>query len=189
MAPSASHRSAGDGEGFVSAEQISCDLQPIHAPGGIQPCGTLIATDSANDTIVFGSRNVAVRLGRPIEDLLGRPLGELLGEEQSGRLKQRDLRPVSPETLRPFECRIVVPGRPPSTFDALVHAHHGHTVLELFDHTDFSLPLADAERFRRRLLAELRKPDTLEEICTVLARTFRLFTAFDRVMVYRFHED
>jgi light-regulated signal transduction histidine kinase (bacteriophytochrome) len=133
----------------MSSEQISCDLQPVHAPGSIQPCGALIAADGADDTIVFGSQNLPAWLSRSIEDVLGRPLGEVLGGEQLRRLKQRDLRPASPETLRPFECTIAAPERT-STLDALVHAHQGHTVLELFDHTDFALPLADAERFRRR---------------------------------------
>lgn len=167
---------------------VSCDLEPVHTPGRVQSFGALIAARAADDVIAWASANVERFLGRAPADLLGSTLAELLGREQLGRLKQRNLQAGAPDTIRPWPCAIAAEDRT-RRFDCLAHVHDGLTVLEFLPQVDFDLAVEDAERFRRRLLAELRRPATLQELCAVLAPLYRLFAGYDRVMVYRFHPD
>src|SRR5262245_33538388 len=75
VSPGASHTPA-----YVEVDLTTCDREPIHVPGAIQPHGVLLALD-AERTVVMASENVGVLLGSPPEQALGSGLADLLGPE------------------------------------------------------------------------------------------------------------
>src|SRR3954451_12458306 len=67
---------------FGEADLTTCDREPIHIPGAIQPHGVLLALDDAH-TVVTVSRNCQELLGPSVEETLGTPLDAVVGEEIS----------------------------------------------------------------------------------------------------------
>lgn len=58
----------------------SCDREPIHVLGTVQPFGFLLAV-SSDWILVRASANAQEWLGRPAEDLLGLPLDAIVDRE------------------------------------------------------------------------------------------------------------
>jgi light-regulated signal transduction histidine kinase (bacteriophytochrome) len=66
--------------GAATPDLTSCDREPIHILGSVQPFGFLLVV--SNDWIVVrASENVADLLGQPAEALLGRPFAEFFENE------------------------------------------------------------------------------------------------------------
>src|SRR4051794_14635352 len=65
----------------------TCDREPIHIPGSIQPHGVLLVLDEPTYEVRQASENVGEMLGIPLEQVLGRTLDEFLGDEQGERLR------------------------------------------------------------------------------------------------------
>jgi chemotaxis family two-component system sensor kinase Cph1 len=63
---------------YGEVDLTSCDGEPIHIPGGIQPHGVLLALDEQSRA-VMASANVDGLLGIAAEDAVGRTLAELVG--------------------------------------------------------------------------------------------------------------
>src|SRR4051794_37318943 len=66
----------------------TCDREPIHIPGSIQPHGVLLVLDEPSYEVRQASQNVGEMLGIPVEQVLGRTLDEILSGEQVERLRQ-----------------------------------------------------------------------------------------------------
>jgi light-regulated signal transduction histidine kinase (bacteriophytochrome) len=58
-----------------------CALEPIHAPGAIQPHGALLAVEPDSLGILQASENCADILGSPATLLVGADIGSLLGAD------------------------------------------------------------------------------------------------------------
>jgi hypothetical protein len=92
-----------------SIDLSSCDTEPIHVIGAIQPFGFLIAADRKTLAIEFASSNTEEYVGRSCGDLLGQPLSALLGEANLAELMVRPLTPSLPDLLRPWFARVPRP--------------------------------------------------------------------------------
>src|SRR5687768_17101554 len=75
-------------ENSQGVDLSTCDREPIHIPGSIQPHGALLAVHEGDYTVFQASANVDAFLGRPVDRVLGRPVGELLGSYADSRLKR-----------------------------------------------------------------------------------------------------
>ena len=78
----------------------TCDREPIHLIGRVQPHGALIAMDAETFIMEFASANTAEFVGAPPEQILGRPLADLIGQDNAARLPDFPLEPMTPEFLR-----------------------------------------------------------------------------------------
>jgi light-regulated signal transduction histidine kinase (bacteriophytochrome) len=58
---------------YGEVDLTTCDREPIHIPGAIQPHGALIALD-ADHRVRMVSANCADLLGVPADEALGRPI-------------------------------------------------------------------------------------------------------------------
>jgi light-regulated signal transduction histidine kinase (bacteriophytochrome)/CheY-like chemotaxis protein len=168
----------------------NCDREPIHLLGTIQPFGFLIAA-TADWTISRASANAGAWLGVPpsadgAAALVGTSLRERVSVEGVHAIGNRlaMLRDQStPE--RAFGVPLVA-GHPP--FDIAVHMSGTSLVLEA-EPTDPADSDMRAGTLVRSMMARLQALPDPETVCREAARQLRALTGFDRVMVYRFHED
>ncbi len=67
---------------LTSDDLTTCDREPIHIPGAIQPHGCLLVLKEPELTIVQVSENIALHLGKSPTQMLNTPLQDLLGIQQ-----------------------------------------------------------------------------------------------------------
>lgn len=166
----------------------SCDTEPIHEIGAVQPHGALLAA-AADGRIAYASLNVEHFLGRPAEALLGRTLSEIFGHHQVEALAGRSLAPLNPDLIRPWFVELDGLVGSPRRLECFPHRHAEHTVLEFVQYDPGPAKVWEEDLIRQRVIGELIKPETLEELARASADIIRDVTGFDRVMIYRFAAD
>lgn len=143
-----------------------CSREPIRTPGLIQSHGTLLGVDPATGVITVASANAEGWLGRALADAGSDALD----------YAARTGNAVDP-------VRVDWAG---SRADAIVHRVDGLAVVELE-------PVIDGvEYVRTGVVGAIQRLSTITsaaELRTRAAAEIRAITGFDRVMVYRFHED
>jgi len=160
-------------------ELTNCDREPVHRPGGVQPFGCLVAISLETGIINEVSENVADYLGQPATELLGQPIGQI-----SKQLT--DLH----ELLNAIEEGRYLPRR-----QIVGHSH----VLSVAAHhcdgvglVEFEPELREEQNVRFDLVGELFSRidrQDLQASYQQIVETIREFAGFDRVMLYKFHED
>jgi light-regulated signal transduction histidine kinase (bacteriophytochrome) len=160
----------------------TCDREPIHIPGSIQPHGLLIALREPDLSMIQISANVPVFTGRRPSELLGRPLSDLL-DAASMRGIDAALAIARPQDDNPLRITIAA-----QAFDGLVHRHKGVVILELEPHELDQDEAPFAIHFRGAL-ARMAAARSMASLCNTVASDVRLLTGYDRVLIYRFDED
>ena len=161
----------------------SCDREPIHIPGSIQPHGLLLVLDTDTLTVVQIAGDCQSYFGLPAEALIGQAIEAHIGSAAKRRLEKRFLDSGSkPGPLLPLELEIV--GR---RIDANAYRQDALVILELEPRRvgadDDALDLVHS------MIGRLRSTETLETLQRSISRQIQQVTGFDRVMVYRFQED
>ena len=162
-----------------------CEMEPIHTPGLIQPCGALLVIDGASQLVVQVSENLAEFLGLTPGSALGKPLADLVGSENAEKIWhlpiRGDLNPSVPAMLS-----ISRDGRTLS-LATQVHRVEGNWVLEI-EPSDES-----EEQYFGHLFVSTRNALWQSDVETDFLRYAQyiseqvgLLTGFDRVMIYRF---
>ena len=173
-----------------AAERVdldTCDREPIHIPGAVQPHGALLVLREADLTIVQVSRSVTTVLGTAAESLLGRPVEGVLAAADAAPLR----RAVADGDLTAQPLYLLTVHTPAGlAVDATAHRHDGLVVLELEpagSRESYSVPqLYQAVQGAMR---RVEAAPTLAAMADVAAAEVRRLTGFDRVMVYRFDAD
>lgn len=162
----------------------SCDREPIHIVGSVQPHGFLLALNASTLLIAQASTNapIAASVGTALESaypelaaLVRRYLDE--GAEQDGTLYLRTVTLGSGTTQQAYEIA--------------AHRVDDLVVLEL-EETDEATGNAGLDALTPRLRAfvqRLHTAGTIEDLCQFLAEDIRHITGFDRALVYRFDRD
>jgi two-component system, chemotaxis family, sensor kinase Cph1 len=166
-----------------SLDLSQCDREPIHIPGAIQPHGTLFTIEPATLTVVQFAGTWGEWDSRQQDDLSGTPLADLLSEEVVARLSSFILNPTKePSYLGSFAFDA-------GTFEVTAHQSGALIVIELepFETVHKSAPELLAAI--RAIISEFELAANLDELSVIAASQLRKITKFDRVMVYRFHED
>jgi len=65
----------------------TCDLEPIHTPGTIQPFGVMLAGPADLSKVEYCSANVEEHFGLPTQQILGNPFAELVGKTAAHDLR------------------------------------------------------------------------------------------------------
>lgn len=168
---------ASPGQGFPNI--VSCDSEPIHIPGSIQPHGLLLIADAATLKVVGGAGQIEERLA---ENWLGQPLADLIGQDVSCFVESG--RGSGPASHRLAE----VQGRS-ERWSASLHLSGHHALIELEPvETDKGRLTPTLDWLDQSGFAFETSPD-LTELCARGAEIFRELTGFDRVMVYKFLDD
>jgi chemotaxis family two-component system sensor kinase Cph1 len=156
---------------LVSAQVESCDLEPIHIPGSIQPYGVMLIAGNQG-TIVGYAGAAGDVLGQSLETVVGRSAAAI---EQD--LPADGIRVVSGASLHGQ-------GR-----DAIAYRSGGHLVVELTERTDDAELDAAFLSQMEELGATLERTSSLADLSGQAARIFQKLTGYSRVMIYQFVDD
>jgi two-component system, chemotaxis family, sensor kinase Cph1 len=159
----------------------TCDREPIHIPGAIQPHGVLLALREPDLSIAQVSANSAAFTGAKPAELLGSPLGALL-DAPSMRLVEAALGSAHPRDQSPLPLAI---GQ--RAFDGILHRHRGATILEI-EPTSAGEGSVLAPSVKAAM-THMAAAGSLQALFDVVARDVRGITGYDRVLLYRFNGD
>jgi light-regulated signal transduction histidine kinase (bacteriophytochrome)/CheY-like chemotaxis protein len=162
----------------------NCDREPIHVPGSVQPFGFLLALLS-DFSICIASENVAPYLGFECSEIIQRPIADIFSEAAVGAIRKRVDYLSGPDAVeRIFGLRLQDGGK---LFDVAIHFSGAYLVIEA--EPSVVEPDVNSGELVRLMLGRVRKTSALRELAQESARQMKILTGFDRVMVYRFHED
>ena len=168
-------------------EQVNltnCDREPIHIPGSVQPFGFLL-TLLSDYSICMASENAGDFLGTEVSALLQRPIEEVFLPEAIEAIRSRVDYLSGPDAVERIFGLQIQPGKPP--FDLAIHFSGAYLVVEA--EPSVVQPNVNSGELVRLMLERLRKTKGMAELAHESARQLKALTGFDRVMVYRFHED
>lgn len=172
---------------FGQADLTTCDREPIHIPGSIQPHGVLLVIDREDFSVRQTAGDTRFLLGVEASRLPQLSLTGLLPHPALLVMVQR-LRVPHPLVLPTgmFGVQSLTGSLP---LDATIHANGSFAILELEparrSFTASGDPLAQV----KAMLAPLSATDSVETTCAIAARQVREAIGFDRVSVYRFLSD
>nr|WP_240806627.1 ATP-binding protein [Polyangium spumosum] len=163
------------------AELEECAREPIHVPGSVQPHGALITVREDDLRIAQASENTQALVGVDARALVGRPLRALLDPASWGPLERAlgrpSLRKESPLPMRFAGLALT----------ATMHRSEGLVVIEL----EAPGP-PEEERIAGALelvLERLGGARSVLDLLGIVTSELKALTGYDRVMIYRFHED
>jgi light-regulated signal transduction histidine kinase (bacteriophytochrome)/CheY-like chemotaxis protein len=162
----------------------NCDREPIHIPGSVQPFGFLLAL-LADFSICIASTNVSAYLGFDHGELLQRKIADVLSPSAVAAIRTRiDYLSGEDAVERIFGVALQDGGK---NFDLAIHFSGPYLVIEaepsVVEHNVNSGELV------RLMLGRVRKTATIADLAQESARQMKILTGFDRVMIYRFHQD
>lgn len=173
---------------YAPADLDTCEAEPIHIPGAIQPHGVLVALDD-DLRVVMVSANVGEQLGVDAADAVDRPFADLVGSRLADAVAERVGLGLTGEPLVvPLEEIPTSAGFAEATADVKLHRSGERLVVELE-------PLGRLSTFpltyqsTRAAMARLAAAGSVQELADQLVKEIRAVLGFDRVMVYRFDED
>ncbi len=179
---------------ILPLDLTSCDREPIHIPGSIQPHGVLFALQEPELTISQVSQNSADYVGLPPEQLLNQSIVPLFAPDE-GSLLTKAICATKAGESNFLTIPMQVNGQN-YRFDGLVHRHNGSLILEIENRQPVNqLGGQDRTLFDQhfllvsRTIARLHATAALLDACNMLVQEVRDYTGFDRVMVYKFHDD
>ncbi len=174
--------------GYGTVDLTNCDREPIHIPGAIQPHGALLGVReqglmimqaSANATSMLGVRAEA---GTSLTDVFGiAACDDIRGLIADGSIFEnarahRVIRPVTTDGSGPW--------------DIVLHRSGGLIIIEIEPRIDADeLTPTGFRDVIQRTLTSIEHADSLRTVAQQIAEQMRELTDFDRVWVYKFHED
>lgn len=161
----------------------SCDREPIHILGAVQPFGFLIAV-SSDWIVVRASENAPRWLGHAAADILGLPLSDLLDAETIHLIRGHLQSLRGPDAIDRIFGTPLLPGGP--LFDIALHVSGGSIVIEAEPSVSEHL---NAGNLVRSMVGRIQQTLGFDLFCREAVRQMRALTGFDRVMIYRFDPD
>ena len=152
-----------------------CVREPIRTPGTIQPHGALLGIDDSGQ-IALASENCADILGMDAAALLTRPAADIFEPLFLSRVSS-----VLAGSANPIRVRLS-----DTDFDAIAH-RSGDLVMLEFEPTTPDDGHSSAALYSA--IHRLARLGTIEEVRKELVCEVRNLTGFDRVMLYKFHDD
>jgi len=172
---------------FGEADLTTCDREPIHIPGSIQPHGVLLVVDRKGLIIEQLAGDASSLIGADPERILGQPLSKVLDSDTAAFVAERLGAPsafVAPiMQLGASSCGGTL------RLDLTVHAMDRTVFIELEPARRAAGRSDDPIARLKTLVSAVRLTASVEECCAAAAVAMRAATGFDRAMVYRFLPD
>ncbi|MGY3052599.1 chemotaxis family two-component system sensor kinase Cph1 [Pedobacter sp. UYEF25] len=173
---------------MFNANLTNCDQEPIHIPGKIQSHGFLIATDQLYN-ITFCSENVSNYIALSTNDLLNKSLVFLEDSFESaapiGFLTQLITLGKANNTFENFNpFAVQIKGE---TFNLIISISGDQYLLEF--EPEYSDLKSDPLRIVGQSLSQMMADADLSQLLHNAAKQIKKVIGYDRVMVYKFHQD
>lgn len=166
----------------LALDLSTCDREPIHIPGSIQPHGFLLALNPADHTIVQASENVERFLGRRLDQVLGHTLSDVLPAKDDGErlLRALDRRQHGNQYLSTLRLGEVC-------VHAIAHQSGGLSLLE-FELAEEGTPVEFSKLYPliQKFLSDVQRVNSVQELAQIAVNQVRELTGFARVLLYRF---
>lgn len=170
----------------------SCDSEPIHLIGAIQPHGCLLVLNVPEWRVVQASENIVEYLGIPVADMLGRSFKEFINQIDSERLNAQLQSLIRTDTSKPLRLTLQLKGGSKN-----FTAQMDRSISEKFFVLDMEVESAEhpllsfAELYDNFYSATLmlQNASKLHELCDLAVREVRAITGFDRVWIHRVIEE
>jgi chemotaxis family two-component system sensor kinase Cph1 len=159
----------------------TCESEPIHVPGTIQPYGVLLVINIHSFSIEFCSANSFDFLGLEVKTILGKRLDEIIGIDESNNIKQF-LKDNSYEQFYTLTYQ-------DAKFSTFFHSQGDLLMLEIEPFLDTPLSLPDLFKQSRNFIDYIEVSPSLRKLCSHVVNEIREITGYDRVMVYRFDKE
>ena len=169
---------------LTNVDLTTCDREPIHQLGYIQPFGALVAVNG-DGMVSRRSANLQEFLGLEAPLETGSKLREVFSPEGIEMIRSvvEDLRHED-EVERLFGIDLLGDER---LFDCAIHRSGQDLVIEIERHD--GLLHADSIASIRPMMRRLNTITEVGPMCEYAAEQLHALLGFDRVMVYRFHPD
>jgi two-component system, chemotaxis family, sensor kinase Cph1 len=169
----------------MAVDLSNCDREPVHAPGAIQPFGYLLALEPSGRVVSHYSSNLTQLCGVPEE---GEPfLLEEVFEQSSAALLYARCTGATADGSLPHARVTLIDG---TMVRALAHRQGGRVIIELEPVEDEAADrLIEQQEALSAFAARLESFSTPLQICEAAVEAVGELCGYDRVMVYRFHED
>jgi chemotaxis family two-component system sensor kinase Cph1 len=172
---------------FGEVDLTTCDREPIHIPGSIQPHGVLIVADRQGLVTEQVAGDARSLIGMDAEQAFGQPLSAIL-DADSGAFVAARL--GVPSTFVAPVMRLGVRSRQGSVeLDLTIHATDRTVIVELEPARRTQTSSGDPIAQLKTLMSAVQLTASVEECCAAAAVATRAATGFDRAMVYRFLPD
>ena len=164
----------------------TCDREPIHQLGAIQPFGFLIMF-SADWLASRVSANIAEFVGRSADELLGSSVYDIFTRQAVHALRNQLAQLYSDDAVERVFGIALLAANPAQLFDCAVHRQGAAVVVE----AELSIPVdaGSTGTLIRSMMSRLETAKDVPELLRLGARQMHALTGFDRVMVYRFGPD
>jgi light-regulated signal transduction histidine kinase (bacteriophytochrome) len=165
----------------------TCDKEPIHIPGAIQPHGAVIICSLPDWIVVSTSQNSVDYLGLADTTILGRQLSEIFPEQTIHRLRNTLQHSAIMDSVERLSDLEILPG---GRFEASVGLGSRQITIELERQSERGRAEDEPLAMIKSMLAKLQDAGDLRTFFDLAAQQFRAMTGFDRVMIYKFlHDD
>ncbi len=159
------------------SQVASCDIEPIHSPGTIQPHGVMLVADADTNIIIGAAGDIEGMLAKDWE---GRKLADLIGADCVAKSATAD------------ENGVVILGRVKGQtkwLNAVAYRSASNLVVEL-DVAETEAILSVPFMFELdAAVGVFERAPSVQALCRVAADTFRKLTGYSRVMIYQFIDD
>lgn len=163
-------------DGFSEDLLTSCDREPIHIPGAIQPHGLLLIVDPSTGSLL-GRAGEPATVG--LQTLQPDTVAHLLdGRHEALLAALPQTGPVLLATVRIAEREVNI----------VAHRSGSYAVLEL-ELASTPLSAAGALGAAQSLSSRLESALSIDEVCQTAADAVFAITGYERIMVYRFLPD
>ncbi len=162
----------------AAADLTTCDREPIHTPGSIQPEGALLVARASDLRISHTSANLD-------PGVLGQSLDDVIGVEARAAIEAA-LRDDGGVLTRICSAEMPVATRP--RCNVVVHRLKDRIYVEFEpfgEEGERDILLARAHS----VIQSMRQATTRQQLCDIAVREIRALTGYDRVMAYRFNRD
>ncbi|MBN3949493.1 MAG: GAF domain-containing protein [Nostoc sp. NMS7] len=169
---------------------ISLKEASIHVFSQIQPHGVLLVLDECELKILQVSTNTLKFFGITPENMLQKKLEDLLDPFQMERIKT-GLSGANLDLINSTKVWMRKQGDDYIVFDAVFHRNQeGFLIVELEPTiTQENIPFLNFYHLARASINQLEKVSNFRDFCQVIVQEVRKITEFDRVMLYKFHDD
>lgn len=163
----------------------TCDREPIHIPGLIQPHGCLLVCRPGSWTITHASENIGGFLSTEPDAAIGRSLKEVVGHEPFHELTNALAVSAAPN-LPGRIFNLAMSGLKANC--ASIHEFDGRALVE-FEHVATSYTDATPLFLIKSMLTRMQQATTVADVCDIAVEQLISLIGFDRVMIYKFLHD